>query len=1047
MFLGGIFQLLNLCSNTTASISSLLTISDIDAGDMETWSIATAPAHGVATVAATAFANGVSNTPTGLTYTPTAGYSGSDVFQVRISDGLASQLVTISVNVAASPAAITGSTSVCIGAATSLSNSSVGGTWSSTSTILSIDPFSGVVTGALPGTATVTYTAPGGCSTAALLTVNNVPTPITGITGLCPASSIALGSTPAGGNWSIPGGSVFASVGPTSGILSGTSPGTLTVRYTLSTGCFASDVVTITAPPSAITGSIRGCIGMTTTLSDATLGGNWTSSNIAVADVDPSSGVVSGYTTGTATITYSLGTGCNATRLYSVNPVPGAITGIHDTCAWGSTLRVHNPNEPTGSWSSTLVTVSPSGLVTSFAPGLGTISYTILSTGCYASAPITINPLPVPITGIRNVCVGLTTTLIDSTIGGAWTSSNTTMATADLFFGGVTGVSSSHPIITYTLPTGCFATTTFTVKPLPAPITGVTNVCTGYATTLSDTTSIGTGVWSSDNTTIATAGLPFGTITGVTTGTTIITYAVATGCYRTTTLAVNQTPPPITGIAYVCTGQATTLSNSMTGGTWSGSAITATATVGSATGIVTGISAGLPVITYKIPVTGCITTQPVAVYRMPSLISGNTVLCAGSTRALTDSVSGGSWGSGNPAIATISTGPGIVSGLTAGTAAITYTTGVSCRAYTTVTVIAQPSLFLVTGGGSFCSTGTGVHVGLSFSTPGITYKLFNGTTLTGTLAGTGSPIDFGLEASAGTYTVIGINPITTCSVNMPSIAVVSIIGAVTPAVTIGASTGTTICAGTPVAFTATPANGGSFPIYNWKVNGTAVGGGSNSYAYTPANHDVVNVTLHTSDTCVTASTATYSVTMSVVDPVVPVVSITASPSNNILIGQTVTLSASVTNGGTAPTFQWQINGAPFPGATAPVFVHTGFNNNDSVSCQVIASDVCNSHGSAGATIKVRDNTGVRSLTNGEITVAPNPSKGTFIIDGTLGLTDKEETTVELTNVIGQVVYRTKITTQNGYLHEQINPGAISSGSYLLSIRSISGTKVFHLVIE
>ncbi len=48
-----------------------------------------------------------------------------------------------------------------------------------------------------------------------------------------------------------------------------------------------------------------------------------------------------------------------------------------------------------------------------------------------------------------------------------------------------------------------------------------------------------------------------------------------------------------------------------------------------------------------------------------------------------------------------------------------------------------------------------------------------------------------------------------------------------------------VCAGTPVTFTATPANGGSAPAYQWKVNGVNVGLNSAAFSYTPANADTV----------------------------------------------------------------------------------------------------------------------------------------------------------------------------------------------------------------
>ncbi|WP_206019729.1 T9SS type A sorting domain-containing protein [Runella sp. SP2] len=71
-----------------------------------------------------------------------------------------------------------------------------------------------------------------------------------------------------------------------------------------------------------------------------------------------------------------------------------------------------------------------------------------------------------------------------------------------------------------------------------------------------------------------------------------------------------------------------------------------------------------------------------------------------------------------------------------------------------VSVIALPTTFAVTGGGSYCSGGTGVSVGLSGSESGVSYQLKKGGANVGSaVAGTGSALSFGLQTGGGTYTV------------------------------------------------------------------------------------------------------------------------------------------------------------------------------------------------------------------------------------------------------------------------------------------------------
>src|SRR5262249_46714177 len=131
--------------------------------------------------------------------------------------------------------------------------------------------------------------------------------------------------------------------------------------------------------------------------------------------------------------------------------------------------------------------------------------------------------------------------------------------------GVVTGVTAGNTTITYTMGTGCIATTVVTINPLPATITGTASVCTGLVTSLSDATSGGT--WSSSNGNASIDGVA-GVVTGSSAGTSVITYMLGTGCIRTTTVTVNQSPATITGTTSVCIGLVTSLADAVSGGTW-----------------------------------------------------------------------------------------------------------------------------------------------------------------------------------------------------------------------------------------------------------------------------------------------------------------------------------------------------------------------------------------------------------------------------------------------------------------------------------------------
>ncbi|WP_130473023.1 DUF4347 domain-containing protein [Candidatus Magnetaquicoccus inordinatus] len=82
-------------------ITSLLHVSDSSNNQTETWSQSTAPSHGTLSFAnATASSGSTDITPGGtITYTPTAGYAGSDSFTVQVSDGTDTTTRTITVSV------------------------------------------------------------------------------------------------------------------------------------------------------------------------------------------------------------------------------------------------------------------------------------------------------------------------------------------------------------------------------------------------------------------------------------------------------------------------------------------------------------------------------------------------------------------------------------------------------------------------------------------------------------------------------------------------------------------------------------------------------------------------------------------------------------------------------------------------------------------------------------------------------------------------------------------------------------------------------------
>ena len=162
----------------------------------------------------------------------------------------------------------------------------------------------------------------------------------------------------------------------------------------------------------------------------------------------------------------------------------------------------------------------------------------------------------------------------------------------------------------------------------------------------------------------------------------------------------------------------------------------------------------------------------------------------------------------------------------------------------------------------------------------------------------------------------------------------------TPTVSI-TSTATNFCAGVADTFAASITNGGSFPVYQWRLNaGQFVGSNSNKFITTTLNNnDSVYVIITSSATCLASTIATSSKIGVKVTPVVtPFVSISATK-NAICAGESVNFIASPANGGTSPTRTWYKNKVVVASNTDTLNL-SGLQNLDSVYYILVSSAPC-----------------------------------------------------------------------------------------------------------
>ncbi len=578
------------------------------------------------------------------------------------------------------PAAIAGTSSICTGSIAIYTISVTGGTWSSNSTsVCTINALTGMAGGITPGTTSITYTPASGCPSIKPVTVNIQPGPVTGTTVFCSAGTTILSNATPGGSW-LSDNALIATVHPATGLVSGVAAGIATISYQHAGGCVSSAIVTVNQSPDVISGVSSVCVGYTTTLASGPVGGTWTSSNPAAATVLPGSGLVAGTGSGTTTVSYSLANGCRVTTVVTVSASPAAITGA-DTVCEGSTITLTDPLSGGGTWSSNNPSVatigSATGVVSGMVPGSATISYTI-GTGCISTINLTVNPLPLPITGITTACAGLSTSLACATPGGLWSSAVPSVATATATTGVVSGINPGTAIIYYTLPTTCRTSAVVTVNPTPGPVTGIGAVCEGSGSTFSN--SVPGGIWSSSNTTVATIHSSTGLVSALVAGTTVVSYTLGAGCHATAIYTVHALPAPITGPGSLCNAATGTLASTTSGGVWS---VTGSAISINSFGGITALSPGMAVVSYTLP-TGCRTSTTVTVHPFAPN-SGPAITCIGFSTSLSNAIAGGTWSSSNVSVGTVNTS-GVVSGLTPGTTIISYSLASGCVATTVVTV-------------------------------------------------------------------------------------------------------------------------------------------------------------------------------------------------------------------------------------------------------------------------------------------------------------------------------------------------------------------------
>ena len=265
-----------------------------------------------------------------------------------------------------------------------------------------------------------------------------------------------------------------------------------------------------------------------------------------------------------------------------------------------------------------------------------------------------------------------------------------------------------------------------------------------------------------------------------------------------------------------------------------------------------------------------------------------------------------------------------------------------------------------------------------------------------------------------------------------------------PVINVYPSPKDSICVGQTVTFVSSNSNAGSSYVRSWFKNSSVIGGAANANysTTTAADGDEYYVTLTAYGVCATPFTDTSNVIkMHVLPYLVPTVSIAANPNATVKSGTMINFTATPTNGGSRPAYQWLVNGSYIIGAISNVWGASTLSNNDVICAEMTSSYMCaNPKKAKSDCIKVSiESTGIVGVWRGkEPSIYPNPTKDRLIIEGV-----EKGTKVQLNDVLGSVLIKSTATSGTA----ELNMSHLAAGNYLLLLSTDNGDRMSVKVVK
>lgn len=257
-----------------------------------------------------------------------------------------------------------------------------------------------------------------------------------------------------------------------------------------------------------------------------------------------------------------------------------------------------------------------------------------------------------------------------------------------------------------------------------------------------------------------------------------------------------------------------------------------------------------------------------------------------------------------------------------------------------ITVLpSSPAFVSIAASSTIICSGSSVTFNVTAVNPGATYQWqSNGNNIAGATGTTYQSSSF----QNGDKIKVIMTPATPCATPYPAVSneiTMTVNSDAASSVTINASSNI-VCSNQTVTFTATPVNAGTNIVYEWILNGNVVGSNSNVYQSSSlVNGDKIKVTMVSWQPCGGYNQAvSNTITMTVNTAITPLVAINATLTT-ACANTTVSFTATPTNGGNNPSYQWKLNGNNV-GMNSALYENSNLVNGDLVQVIMTSSLSC-----------------------------------------------------------------------------------------------------------